>query len=746
MLRPDTTPIDDLPQSARTELTEVLDFPPLPDSGGTDPNDHLRCPTSFRLAHEGSSHWSAAPHPINAGFWAETSPGLPRTFLQISQNELARLSTGDAPLLILGAKVTGKRELAQAVRLHELNRRRDKLFGEVDCEEGQGSETIGAELFGRSHGEGRPAGKLFACNGGTLLLRTLERLPAECARRLVHFLRHGEARPLDSDRAGEALDVRLLATTRDKALLPNDLLEEFGECVKLAPLKEMKGAITLILSEFLRPYDVIKDVHVSWLLDLLCHDWPGNVGELQRYCEKARVHAAEMRCGVLCAAIDPITRARRDSMPALSPKRVVNSLLALSERRFREKPDWPRIANVPAPTANSLRLLAQLLDDGRSFFRRGVRGPFPYYFHPYKIPLALFFEGCRCPPCYEVDGLLPMEKGAPCCLDEFLCEVAAIASNPRILTENEEVRRVFCADPDVITTRQPSESFLNWVGSLKASVPKYEAMRSAVSIPALHNLGATKPTRTAAPRRTRGDVHSVGNENGFLPGIRPDPAKFKWADVSAHFFRFKEQVTFAYGEAHSGPHRLAELAFLKNRKTRKERTLLTKEGMLLERILKNGATTFTLAQVEIWCSASRASASERVRCLSNALWRLFLGTGTNLDKKRRAIVPMRSDKGYRVAFKVFDAGYEACGDELVLRTSRAGKLTGKAGVPSSRTNVPPGRIDGNEDVGRVLQEANSKEDMDAAAHNAGLSIFKPRSASGRPTTQQLSRRRGVGPK
>jgi len=591
-----------------------LDFPPLPVTDRGVPNDALRCPESFRLAHAGVTDLSINPSLPGSDFWAETKQGKPRTFLPMGTRIFSENASKEGSVLIAGTKGTGKRELGLAILTHETNRRRDKPYAEVDCEESQGADAVGAELFGRGNkGSGRE-GKLVACDGGTVLVRNLERLPLECGRRLVHFLRHGEVKPLDSDHAREGIDVRVLATTRDESSLPEDLRAEFGNPIRLLPLSNYKREFTLILAEFFRPYDHVKDVHVSCLLDLLCYDWPGNISELHRYCKKAIANAIDTRCSVLCATLQPIAKVNRDSAPTVGPRHIINSLLALSEIGFRKTADWPRRTTVPPGLANGLRLLVQLMDDGRSLFSPGGRGALPYYFHPYRIPLALFFEGCRCPPCYEVAGLFPREEGGLYCIEEFLRKIAAITANPSILSEDKKFRRAFGADPDVLMTQKPSQSFVNWVGSLRASVPKYDELRDAIVVPAL----------SSAPRKRRAAPPPENSGSLSLSGL--DPKSFRWQNVNIGYDPIGKRIYFGYRGLGMTSY---ELEKIPGKGWLNAKSEIGPVGEVLLNILLQRPGLFTTSQVVKWTSIrgkklSKEAASRYVNRLNELLWNLYL--------------------------------------------------------------------------------------------------------------------------
>ena len=481
LLGPDDAPSEDAVSFNRRH-SDAKPLEPLPSMGRKvggyeGMTDEESNPEIFPLVHEGSAKWSLG-EPTSFGRWVAKRDGM-----------VAELVEQDDPLLIVGAVGTGKQDLARLIVSNARNPRRGKPFQVVDCEAMQPVE-IALDLFGS--GEGDRNGKLITCDGGTVLVRHIERMPPDCRRKLVHFMKYQEIMQIDTDSKKEGVDVRLLATTEvdNNGDVPDlgDLVEQFAHTQRLPSLREESSAIPELLSEYLRPYDLCRDVYVNWLLDLMCHSWPGNFEELRRYCEKVKATASISSRSVLNGTTWPV--AARNGYPPefIHPSQVANSLLALSEWEFRQTKQWPKNADVSDVVANSLRLLVQISDAGKYDFR--ARGPKrrcwlkrPYYFHPYAIPLELFGGGLRTPACYDALVVFPDENYSCMPVQLFLGRLADLAVNPAKLTGGERFRVAFGTDTNLIGTLRPSESFLNWVGWLKASVPKYEEWEGKTPIP-----------------------------------------------------------------------------------------------------------------------------------------------------------------------------------------------------------------------------------------------------------------------
>ena len=196
---------------------------------------------------------------------------------------LRRASTAaasSAPVLIMGERGTGKRLLARAVHRRS-NRARIPLVVLAPGELGE--DALLSEL----------ASALDAADGGTLLLDDLGALPRAAQAELFRVLT-GPRRA----------DVRMIATA-----LP-DLREQVASgafredlfyglaavLLEVPPLRRRREDVPLLAYHFLgrfaaREGKAIRKIASEALKTLRQHDWPGNVGELQRALEHAVVMA-----------------------------------------------------------------------------------------------------------------------------------------------------------------------------------------------------------------------------------------------------------------------------------------------------------------------------------------------------------------------------------------------------------------------------------------------------------------------
>ncbi|QOV89350.1 sigma-54-dependent transcriptional regulator [Humisphaera borealis] len=205
--------------------------------------------------------------------------------------------------LITGESGTGKSLIARAI--HQQSPRKDKPFIEVSC--GALPETLlESELFGHVKGAFTGAisdkpGRFLSADGGTLFLDEINSASPMMQVKLLRMLQERTFEPVGSSES-KTVDVRVvLATNVDLALLVAD--QKFRQDlyyrinvvnVKLPPLRDRLGDITLLATHFLRRFcqetgrEVIGFSEPA-LSAMHRYTWPGNVRELENAIERAVV-------------------------------------------------------------------------------------------------------------------------------------------------------------------------------------------------------------------------------------------------------------------------------------------------------------------------------------------------------------------------------------------------------------------------------------------------------------------------
>jgi two-component system nitrogen regulation response regulator NtrX len=203
-------------------------------------------------------------------------------------------------VLITGENGTGKELVARAT--HNLSRRRDKPFVEVNCA-AIPEELIESELFGHERGAFTGAttmrkGKFDQAHEGTLFLDEIGDMSLKTQAKILRILQERKFERVGGNRTIE-VDVRVIAATN------KDLEEEISQGnfrqdlyyrlnvlpFHVPPLRERKEDIPLLARHFLnyfchkegRPAKTIEPEALETMME---YNWPGNIRELKNLMER----------------------------------------------------------------------------------------------------------------------------------------------------------------------------------------------------------------------------------------------------------------------------------------------------------------------------------------------------------------------------------------------------------------------------------------------------------------------------
>jgi len=220
------------------------------------------------------------------------SPAMQRLYDQVS-----RVASNPAPVLIIGESGTGKELVARTI--HEVSRHRLRPFRAVHC----GAippRIIESELLGQGKGGRSHRGRFGRAHGGTLFLDAITEMPMDLQATLLQALEAQERRRPGSDTPSE-VDVRVLAAcTRDPrdavtaGALRQDLLGRLeAQPIFVPPLREHSEDIELLAPHFAAELNRKSGTNKAFTpvaVDRLKrHHWPGNVRELSNAVHRAFV-------------------------------------------------------------------------------------------------------------------------------------------------------------------------------------------------------------------------------------------------------------------------------------------------------------------------------------------------------------------------------------------------------------------------------------------------------------------------
>jgi formate hydrogenlyase transcriptional activator len=218
-------------------------------------------------------------------------------------NQVGIIAKSDSITLIQGETGTGKEVIARTI--HNLSLRSRGPFVKLNCA-AIPSALLESELFGHERGAFTGAvtqtmGRFQQADNGTLFLDEIGDLPLELQPKLLRALQDQEFERLGGGRTIR-VNVRVVAATnQDLAQMVSarqfraDLYYRLNVIpIFLPPLRERRDDIPRLVEHFVRKYSARLNKPIDTIPDevmefLMCHDWPGNIRELQNFIERAVV-------------------------------------------------------------------------------------------------------------------------------------------------------------------------------------------------------------------------------------------------------------------------------------------------------------------------------------------------------------------------------------------------------------------------------------------------------------------------
>ncbi len=216
--------------------------------------------------------------------------------------EIERVARSDAKVLTTGESGVGKEVVARAI--HAASSRQHHEFVAVNCA-GLPETLLESELFGHTKGSFTGAyrdkpGKLEIAHDGTLFLDEVGEMTLRMQGLLLRFLETGEIQKVGAERAGAAVNVRLIAATNrnlrqliEQGLFREDLYYRLNVInLKIPPLRDRRGDIPELVAHFMRRHTSnghrgeVRRIDPEAVKVLSEYPWPGNVRELENAIER----------------------------------------------------------------------------------------------------------------------------------------------------------------------------------------------------------------------------------------------------------------------------------------------------------------------------------------------------------------------------------------------------------------------------------------------------------------------------
>jgi DNA-binding NtrC family response regulator len=224
------------------------------------------------------------------------SPAIQKIFRTVG-----RVAKTDASVIILGETGTGKELVAWTI--HKDSLRADGPFVKVNCA-ALPEQLLESELFGYEKGAFTGADKMRVgrfehANGGTIFLDEVADMSLVTQAKLLRVIQQREFERLGSNTTVKT-DVRIVSATnkdlRDlmrKGQFREDLFYRLNVIsIRLPPLRERGGDITLLLNYFLKrstsnSRKKIRGFSPEAQEILTQYRWPGNIREMENTLERA---------------------------------------------------------------------------------------------------------------------------------------------------------------------------------------------------------------------------------------------------------------------------------------------------------------------------------------------------------------------------------------------------------------------------------------------------------------------------
>jgi Nif-specific regulatory protein len=245
-----------------------------------------------------------------------------------------KVINSDITVLIEGETGTGKELVARCI--HFNGPRKDKPFVSQNC--GGIPETLlESELFGHKRGAFTGAyaekkGLFETANGGTIFLDEIAEMSPAMQTSLLRVLQEGEIKPLGADTT-KKVDVRVIsATNKDlerytrEGKFREDLLYRLNVfTVKLPPLRQRTGDISILVNHFIKKYNQkhkrnVNGVSRETLRCLEAYPFTGNVRELENEMERAVAMADDGKRIEVAHLSAKITKGQEPADSQLDPR------------------------------------------------------------------------------------------------------------------------------------------------------------------------------------------------------------------------------------------------------------------------------------------------------------------------------------------------------------------------------------------------------------------------------------------
>lgn len=216
-------------------------------------------------------------------------------------NQAKIIGETNTTVLINGETGSGKELFAQSI--HNISSRRKGPFVAINCAAIPGN-LLESELFGYEEGaftgarKGGKVGLFELAHEGTIFLDEVSEMPLNLQGRLLRVLQEREVLRVGGDYMVH-VDIRIIAATNAdliKLVKAGDFRQDLYFRLnildlRIPPLRERKKDIPILVETFIEKMNLKHGRNIKYVSDegmklLKTYDWPGNIRELESFCEK----------------------------------------------------------------------------------------------------------------------------------------------------------------------------------------------------------------------------------------------------------------------------------------------------------------------------------------------------------------------------------------------------------------------------------------------------------------------------
>jgi DNA-binding NtrC family response regulator len=212
---------------------------------------------------------------------------------------IQKAAQSNTTVIILGESGTGKELVAETV--HSSSERAEQPFVAINCA-AVPENLLESELFGHEKGAFTGAfqkkiGKFEDAKNGTIFLDEIGDMSLAIQAKLLRVLQNKEIFRLGGNEKIKIFTRVIAATNRDldsmveSKAFREDLFYRLNVFpIVLPPLRERKEDIPELVNHFIKSHDIVG-IDREALKELMDHEWPGNIRELQNVLERASIMA-----------------------------------------------------------------------------------------------------------------------------------------------------------------------------------------------------------------------------------------------------------------------------------------------------------------------------------------------------------------------------------------------------------------------------------------------------------------------